>query len=44
MLRDKLSADVVLLGELGDGLSGEGVQDELLSYGWGQPACACGLK
>jgi hypothetical protein len=31
LLIDELSADVVLLGKLGDGLPGEGVEDELLS-------------
>ena len=36
LLVDELAADLMLLGQVGDGLSGEGVQCQLLAYRQGQ--------
>jgi hypothetical protein len=36
LLIDELAADVVLVGELGDGLAGEGIESEFLTRVRGQ--------
>lgn len=39
LLVGEFAADIVLLCQFGDGLSGEGVEGELLALGWGEEGC-----
>ncbi len=42
LLVDELAADLMLVGQFGDGLAGEGGEGELLPHRGGEPTSWCG--